>query len=77
MEPVIVTVASTLFIAGVAYGATWKAVKTTLNGTREDVKEIRDSLRSHIKEETNNDQVTHERIAVLETKIDIVSERLK
>ena len=77
MEPVIVTVMSTLFIAGVAYGATWKAVKTTLNGTVNDVKEIRNSLRNHINEEANNDKLTHERIAIVETKLDVLSERLK
>lgn len=77
MEPVLVTIVSTVFIAGVAYGATWKAVKTTLNGTVGDVKEIRDTLRAHISEESANDQKTHERIAVVEARVEMVLEKLR
>jgi hypothetical protein len=34
-------------------------------------------LSAHIKEETDNDKLTHERLAKVETKVDMLSERVK
>ena len=66
------SIATALFVGGVAWGAT----KSALNGTKTAVKEIKDELHSHISDETKADIVTHERIASVETKVDILLERL-
>jgi len=77
MEPTVVTVVSSfgtaIFVAGIA----WGTIKKGLNGTSERVKEIHERLHSHIKDESDADKHTHERIARVETKIDLLSERIK
>ena len=67
----------TLLTALVAAAFAAGGAKRALNGTRERVKEIHEQLNSHITEEANNDRVTHERIASVETKVDILIERVK
>ena len=67
----------TLLTALVAAAFAAGGAKRALNGTRERVKEIHEQLNSHIDEEANNDKQTHERLATVETKVDIVLERLK
>lgn len=59
-----------------AVGGAWGGAKVALNGTRERVKEIQDDLSSHITEEHALDMETHARIARLETKIDILVEKI-
>ena len=61
-----------LFSAGAAYGA----VKTGLNGTRGRVESLADQISDHIKDETKSDQVTHERIARVEAKVDIIIDKM-
>lgn len=61
-------------IAAAAFAA--GAVKRTLNGTKDRVKEIHEQLHAHITEEHNADQQTHERIARVETKIDLLLSRV-
>ena len=60
-----------IFVGGVAWGAT----KSALNGTRDRVRSIQDELRNHITEEHNADMETHERIARVETKLDMLISR--
>lgn len=60
--------ATALFVGGVAWGAT----RNALNGTRIRVQQIHQELRDHIKDESNADIDTHERITRVETKLDIL-----
>lgn len=60
--------ATAVFVGGVAWGAT----RNALNGTRIRVQQIQDELRNHIKDESNADIDTHERITRVETKLDIL-----
>lgn len=74
MEPAFVYSAlSAVFVAGTTIGY----LKKTLNGTTDRVKDISKALNDHIKEEGDNDAQTHERIARVETKVDLVIERFK
>ena len=61
-------VPSTLMIAGptalVALGAAWGGAKVALNGTRERVRHLEES-----------DRDVHDRLARMETKIDILLEK--
>ena len=67
-EPILWQIFTTIFLAGVA----WGAVKYALNGTRHRVKEIHERLHTHINEENRADIVTHDRLARLETKVDLL-----
>ena len=66
----------TLITALIAAAFAAGGAKRALNGTRDRVKEIHEQLRSHINEEHNADQQTHERIARVETKVDLILERM-
>ena len=69
MEPAFIySTMSAVFVAGTTIGY----IKKTLNGTTERVKEIQSSLNNHIAEESDNDTETHERIAKVETKVDLI-----
>lgn len=70
LTPMTWTAITTVFVGGVA----WGAVKVALNGTRTRVKEIQSELHMHIREEHEADVETHERIARMETKIDMLLE---
>ena len=63
-------------VAFFSAGAAWGAVKTGLNGTRGKVEALTEKIDDHIKDETDNDRTTHERIARVETKVDIIIERM-
>ena len=74
MEPALIySVLSAVFVAGITMGY----MKKTLNGTTERVKEIHTALTDHIRDESDNDAYTHERIARVETKVDIVIDGFK
>ena len=71
LTPFATSILTALFVSGAAWGAT----KTALNGTKQHVKDIHAELRQHIREEHNADMETHERIARVETKIDVLVDR--
>lgn len=58
-----------------AIGGAWGGAKVALNGTRDRVKQIDRKLEDHIKDETTQDLKIHERVASIETKIDVLLER--
>ena len=60
------------FSAGAALGT----VKTGLNGTKGRVEALTVLVNDHIKDETKSDQVTHERIARVEAKVDIIIDKM-
>ncbi len=68
-----------LKIAGplLAVGGAWGGARVALNGTRRTVQEVERNLRAHISEEHAADMHTHERIAKIETKLDILIDREK
>ena len=72
-SPLLTSLFTAMFVGGVAWGAT----KQALNGTKEKVKEIHTQLTAHIKEEHDADQQTHERLAVVETKVDALTEAIR
>lgn len=53
-------------------GAAWGAVKVTLNGTRNRVKNLEFMFEQHRKDERETDQVQADRLARVETKIDLL-----
>ena len=59
-----------------AAGAAWGAVKSGLNGTKARMEALHKNLDDHIKEEHANDMHTHERIARVETKVDLIIEEI-
>ena len=80
MEP---STAYAALTAVFAAGAAWGGVKFALNGTRARVDEIhnetkgvRKMLADHIQEESGADMYTHERLAKVETKVDILSDHV-
>ena len=74
MEPAIGYAAIVAFFSA---GAAWGAVKAGLNGTKGRVESLTDQITQHIKDESDNDRVTHERIASVETKIDFIVKRIQ
>ena len=73
MEPALMyTIGTGLFVLGAAWGGT----KVALNGTREKVREIHERLSLHISDEVSADIVTHERVTRIETKVDLILDRL-
>ena len=77
MEPVIWTALTSFFVAGASYGAVIMGLKKGLNGTAARVKDVGDRLVKHIDDESGNDKLTHERLAKVETKVDLIYERIK
>lgn len=73
LTPFATSILTALFVSGAAWGAT----KTALNGTRLRVQEVHEKLTKHVDEEAHADRETHERIARVETKIDMILERQK
>ena len=72
MEPFIgYAVLTAVFSAGAA----WAGVKVSLNGTKRRVEETHERLARHIQDESKADLITHERIASIETKLDIALAR--
>lgn len=69
MEPSIGYAVISAFFAA---GAAWGAVRSALNGTRGKVDDVHKRLAAHIDDESVADKVTHERIARVETKIDML-----
>lgn len=67
------SLATAIFVGGMAWGAT----KSALNGTRQRVQEIHETVIKHITDEHNADQKTHERIASVEAKVDLILARIK
>ena len=74
MEPAIGYAAIVAFFSA---GAAWGAVKAGLNGTKGRVEALTKQVTQHIKDETDSDIITHERIASVETKIDYIVTRMK
>lgn len=70
-SPLMYAIITGVFAAGSAAGA----VKVALNGTKIKVDEVHSQLRDHVTEENNNDRETHERIAKVETKLDMLISR--
>ena len=68
MEPIIGYAALTAVFSA---GAAWAGVKVSLNGTKRRVEETHERLAKHIQDEASADLITHERIASIETKLDI------
>lgn len=64
-----------LITAALALGGSWGGAKVALNGTRERVKEVSEKLETHIKDEAEQDLKLHQRMAGVETKIDILIDR--
>jgi hypothetical protein len=77
MDPSTTAIAYAAIVAFFSAGAAWGAVKTGLNGTRTKVDNLTQQLTSHITDEAASDSKTHERIARVETKVDIIIERMK
>jgi hypothetical protein len=74
MEP---TIGYAVLTGIFAAGAAWGGSRAFWNGTKNRVEEVHRMLSAHIKEETDNDKLTHERLAKVETKVDMLSERVK
>lgn len=72
-SPLLTSMGTAIFVGGVAWGAT----KSALNGTRMRVQQIHEELRSHIRDESSADMETHERITRVETKLDMLIDRVK
>ena len=73
MEPAFLyTIGTAVFVGGVSAGM----VKASLNGTKERVRQIHETLQTHINDEADNDRLTHERLAGVEAKVDILLEKL-
>lgn len=70
---IVSSIATAIFVGGVAWGAT----KSALNGTKLRVQQVHDELREHMRDEANADVETHERIARVETKVDILLDKIK
>jgi len=76
MEPMYIfgwTVLTSLFGAGIVLGV----LKKTVNGSVSRISEIHHRLSKHIDDEGKADSKTHERIARVETKVDMILERIK
>ena len=58
-------------------GAAWAGVKTSLNGARKRIDETHERLARHIEDESMADLHTHERLAKVETKVDILIDKFK
>lgn len=67
------TIGTSLIGAGVVLGV----LKKTINGSVGRITEIHDRLTKHIDDEGRADSHTHERIARVETKVDIILERMR
>lgn len=70
---------ATLMIAGptaiVSLGAAWGGAKAALNGTRRRVRSLEEDLSEHKKDSFQNHIDAVERLARLETKIDMLLEK--
>ena len=55
-----------------AAAAAWGGSRQALNGTRERVRELHVQLADHIRDEHAADMITHDRIARIETKVDLL-----
>lgn len=73
LTPFATSIMTAIFVSGAAWGAT----KAALNGTKMRVQEVHKKISDHIKEEADADKETHQRIARVETKIDMILERYK
>ena len=62
----------TLFTGVVAAAFAAGGAMTALNGTKDRVKEIHERLHTHIADESTADKHTHERIARVEAKVDLI-----
>lgn len=58
-----------------AAAAAWGGSRQALNGTRERVKTIDQKMDSHIKQTAENFSSVTERMAVVETKVDSLTQR--
>lgn len=68
MDPILITIATTVF----AGGAAWGGAKAALNGTRERVKRISTELDTHVRDDHLIQRDLVERAARLEAKIDVL-----
>jgi hypothetical protein len=66
-----------LITAALALGGSWGGAKVALNGTRERVKELKQDFSNHVKEEGEQDLKLHQRMASVETKIDVLIDRVR
>ena len=73
LSPLAYALLTSIFVSGAAFGA----VKAGLNGARTKIDEVHKRLHEHIADESNADAHTHERIARVETKIDMIAERMR
>lgn len=60
-----------------AIGGAWGGAKVALNGTRERVKVVEHTIRQHIADEHEHDMKHAERLSAVETKIDILIDKVK
>jgi hypothetical protein len=58
-----------------AFGAAWGGAKVTMNGIKERVSEVRDDVDEIEQTQQEQHSVTIDRLARLETKIDILLEK--
>jgi hypothetical protein len=58
-------------------GAAWTSVKLSLNGAKKRIDETHSRLTVHIQDEAQADSQTHERIARVETKVDMILEQMR
>jgi len=63
----LLAIASVLVAGGAAFGG----ARSALNGTRREVKEIKDTLAKHVSEDENLSREMIERLARVETKLGI------
>lgn len=71
MEPWMISVAAGLVSIGGAYGG----AKVALNGTRERVKEVKADLSAHMEKDEDLQDRMIDRLARIETKLDILMEK--
>lgn len=65
MDPMVIMAAVTALVSG---GAAWGAVRVTLNGTKHDIRELKTTFEEHL----HDDREMRDRLARLETKIDLL-----
>lgn len=73
LDPAIIS----LIGACLAGGTAWGGAKVALNGTRERVKEIQEGLNKHVIDDHSIQTDTVDRLARIETKLDVITSQEK
>ncbi len=76
IDPAMAALLVSVIVPVASGAAAWGGSRQALNGTRERVKSIDEKMDKHINQTSGNIQVVTERIAVVETKVDDLKERI-